>query len=85
MKQSPAIEALAASRQHLCRRLVEQLERTFTTEGHESALRVVTELLERLDDDALRAYAYQHGIRTEAELEEEEAEPDRGAPPPHVV
>ena len=43
-------------------------ERTFTTEGHAAALRVVTDLLERLDDDALRAYAYQHGIRTEDEF-----------------
>jgi nucleotide-binding universal stress UspA family protein len=31
----------------------------------------VTDLLERLDDDALRAYAYQHGIRSEDEFEEE--------------
>jgi len=57
-----------ASRQHLLRLLLEQLERTFTTEGHAAALRVVTDLLERLDDDALRAYAYQHGIRTEDEF-----------------
>ena len=32
---------------------------------------MITELLERLDDDALRGYAYQHGIRTEDELESE--------------
>jgi hypothetical protein len=80
MKRTPTSETLAASRQHLLRRLLEQLERTFTTEGQESALAVVTDLLERLDDDALRAYAYQHGIRSEDEFEEE-AGPDRGAPP----
>jgi len=80
MKRIPPTEALAASRQHLLRRLLEQLERTFTTEGQETALGVVTDLLERLDDDALRAYAYQHGIRSEDEFEEE-AGPDRGTSP----
>jgi DNA-binding transcriptional MocR family regulator len=64
-------ESDTASRQHLVRRLLEQLERTFTTEGHASAMHVVTDLLERLDDAALRAYAYQHGIRAEDELEDE--------------
>ena len=64
-------EARAASRQHLLRLLLEQFERTFTTEGQASALGVVTDLLERLDDDALRAYAYEHGIRGEDELESE--------------
>jgi hypothetical protein len=84
MKYLRTTEAVAASRQHLLRRLLEQLERTFTTEGHEAALRVVTDLLERLDDDALRAYAYQHGIRSEDELEEE-AGPDRGTTPAPVT
>jgi len=59
----------AAARQHLLRRLLEQVERTFTMEGCPAALRMVTDLLERLDDDALRGYAYEHGIRTEDELE----------------
>lgn len=76
MRPAPMTEALAISRQHLLRRLVEQLDRTFTTEGQASALQVVTDLLERLDDDELRAYAYQHGIRSEDEFEEE-AGPDR--------
>jgi methylphosphotriester-DNA--protein-cysteine methyltransferase len=80
MKRTTTTEALAASRQHFLRRLLEQLDRTFTTEGQETALRVVTDLLERLDDDALRAYAYQHGIRSEDEFEEE-AGPDRGTTP----
>jgi hypothetical protein len=80
MKQSSTPEGLATSRRHLLRRLLEQLERTFTTEGQETALRVVTDLLEHLDDDALRAYAYQHGIRSEDEFEEE-AGPDRGTTP----
>jgi len=80
MKRIPTTETLAASRQHLRRRLLEQLERTFTTEGQVTALGVVTDLLERLDDDALRAYAYGHGIRSEDEFEEE-AGPDRGTSP----
>jgi hypothetical protein len=80
MKPAAMTEGLAISRQHLLRRLLEQLDRTFTTEGQGTALRVVTDLLETLDDDALRAYAYQHGIRSEDEFEEE-AGPDRGPPP----
>lgn len=80
MKPTPSTEALAISRQHLLRRLLEQLERTFTTEGQETALRVVTDLLERLDDEALRAYAYEHGVRSEDDFEEE-AGPDSGTPP----
>lgn len=80
MTSIPTTEALATSRQHLLRRLLEQLERTFTTEGRETALGVATELLERLDDDALRAYAYQHGVRSEDEFEEE-AGPERGTSP----
>jgi hypothetical protein len=61
----------AASRQHLQRLLVEQFERTFTTEGHEQALRAINDLLTRLDDEALRAYAYGRGIRSEDEFERE--------------
>jgi hypothetical protein len=64
-------EARTAPRQHLLRLLLEQFERTFSTEGHASALAVVTDLLERLDDGALRSYAYEHGIRSEDELEDE--------------
>ena len=78
MKPTPTTESLAVSRQHLLRRLLEQLDRTFTTEGQQRALQVVTDLLERLDDDALRAYAYQHGIRSEDDFEE--AAPDAAAP-----
>lgn len=63
-------ESLAVPRQHLLGRLLEQLDRTFTTEGQQRAIQVVTDLLERLDDDALRAYAYQHGIRSEDDFEE---------------
>lgn len=80
MKRTLTSEGTAASRQHLVRRLLEQLERTFTTEGHEAALSVVTDLLGRLDDDGLRAYAYQQGIRSEDEFEG--AEPDRGVASP---
>jgi hypothetical protein len=68
MKHEP-METEAAPRRHMERRLLEQLERTFTTEGSPAGLRMVAELLERLDDDALRGYAYQHGVRTEDELE----------------
>jgi len=71
MKRPTTAESRAASRQHLLRLLVEQVERTFTTEGHEGALRIVTDLLERLDENALRAYAYQQGIRSEDEFENE--------------
>jgi len=63
----------------LLRLLIEQLERTFTVEGQSRALRVITELLERLDDETLRAYAYQHGIRSEDEFEEAPAMRSRGA------
>ena len=84
MKRIPTTEILAASRQHLLRRLLEQLERTFTTEGQETALRVVTDLLERLDDDELRAYAYQHGVRSEDEFEEE-AGADGGTSPTQIT
>lgn len=66
----------AASRQHLIRRLAELIERTFTTEGHERAMEEVTEVLSRLDDEALRGYAYLRGIQTEDQLEPEE--PDAG-------
>ena len=80
MRHISTTESPAAPRQHLLRRLLEQLERTFATEGQETALRVVSDLLERLDDDALRAYAYQHGVRSEDDFEEE-AGPDRGTTP----
>jgi hypothetical protein len=78
MKPTTTTEARAAARQHLLRRLLEQLERTFSTEGHEGALRVVTDLLERLDDEALRDYAYSHGVRSEDEFE---AEAGQGSAP----
>jgi hypothetical protein len=37
MNRIPTTQTLAASRQHLLRRLLEQLERTFTTEGQVTA------------------------------------------------
>lgn len=61
----------AASRQHLQRLLLEQFERTFTTEGHEQGLHQISDLLTRLDDEALRSYAYRRGIRSEDEFERE--------------
>jgi hypothetical protein len=69
----------AASRQHLQRLLLEQFERTFTTEGHEPALHSVNDLLTRLDDDALRSYAYSRGIRSEDEFEGEPGASGDGA------
>jgi hypothetical protein len=84
MKHASTPEGLATSRQHLFRRLLEQLERTFTTEGQETALLFVADLLEHLDDDAMRAFAYQHGIRSEDEFEEE-AGPERGTTPAGTV
>ena len=71
MSHREVSNAGAMGRQHLLRLLVEQFDRTFTTEGHAEVLRRVTELLEHMDEDALRAYAYQHGIRSEDELEPE--------------
>lgn len=71
MKHETIPSGRAASRQHLQRLLLEQFERTFTTEGHGEALHHISDLLTRLDDEALRSYAYRRGIRSEDEFERE--------------
>ena len=69
MSRDTITQAEAGARRHLQRRLLEQLDRTFTTEGREEALRLVADLLDLLDTDALRAVAYERGIRSEDEFE----------------
>lgn len=76
MKPTKPAEAAVVAREHLVRLLLEQLDRTFTTEGQEAGLRSVGDLLRRLDAAGLREYAYQHGLITESDLEPEH-EPDR--------
>lgn len=49
------------SREHLVRLLVEQIERTFATEGRDQALQAVAHMLRRLDEAALRALVYRQG------------------------
>ena len=56
-------------REDLVRLLADQIERTFTTEGQSQRLRLVEEMLLRLDDTALRELAYKRGLTTESELE----------------
>ena len=72
MSRDTITEAEAGSRRHLQRRLLEQLDRTFTTEDREGALRLMADVLARLDSDALRACAYERGIRSEDEFEGDE-------------
>lgn len=67
-------EASAILREHLLRVLLEQIERTFSTEGQAAGLRLVAEVFGRLDDKALRELAYQRGLTTEFDLEPDESE-----------
>lgn len=80
MRTPKPTEAAVIAREHLVRVLLEQLERTFTTEGTAGGLRFVEQLLLHLDESALREYAYQHGIMTEFDLEPE-AGPEKLASP----
>ena len=59
-------------REDLVRLLADQIERTFNSEGQSQGLRLVEEMLLRLDDTALRELAYKRGLTTESE----------GEPPP---
>lgn len=72
MKPTKAAESAIIAREHLVRLLLEQLDRTFSTEGKEAGLRWVGEVLRRLDETTLREYAYVHGLTTEHDLEPEE-------------
>ena len=63
-------------RDDLVRLLADQIERTFNTEGQSQGLRLVEEMLLRLDNTALRELAYRRGVTTESEGEPaEEAAP----------
>lgn len=56
-------------REDLVRLLAEQIGRTFNTEGQSQGLRLVEEMLLRLDSTALRELAYRQGVTTESESE----------------
>ena len=72
MRPTKAAESAAIGREHLTRLLLEQMERTYGTEGQPGMTRMITELLRRLDDSALRDYAYSLGLTSELELEPED-------------
>ncbi len=80
MRPSKAAESAAIGREHLTRLLLEQMERTYGTEGQPGMTRMIAELLSRLDDSALREYAYSLGLTSELELEPEGTS-DRARPP----
>ena len=71
MRETKATEGQEIMREHLLRILLEQVERTFSTEGQAVGLRLVASLFERMDDAALRELAYRFGLTTEADLEPE--------------
>ena len=56
-------------REDLVRLLADQIERTFNTEGQSQGLRLVEEMLLRLDTTAMRELAYRRGVTTESEAE----------------
>jgi precorrin-6B methylase 1 len=68
------LEADVISREHLVRLLLEQIERTFATDGRDQALQQIAAMLRRLDQSALRALVYEQGLQDEAELSEDEDE-----------
>jgi hypothetical protein len=69
---SKASEADIISREHLIRLLVEQIDRTFATNGRDQALQRIAAMLRTLDETALRALVYQQGLQDEDELTEPE-------------
>ncbi|HEU5303233.1 MAG TPA: hypothetical protein VFU40_01205 [Gemmatimonadales bacterium] len=71
---SKASEADIISREHLVRVLLEQIERTFATDGRDKALQHIAGMLRRLDETALRALVYEQGLVEESELIEAEEE-----------
>jgi hypothetical protein len=62
---SKSSEADIVSREHLVRLLVQQIERTFATDGRDQALHEVGEMLRGLDEAALRALVYRQGLQDE--------------------
>jgi hypothetical protein len=71
---SKSFEADFVSRDHLVRLLVQQIERTFATDGRDQALQEVADMLRGLDEAALRALVYRQGLQTEDELTEPEVD-----------
>lgn len=65
-----AQEADLVSREHLVRLLIEQVERTFSTEGSNKALHELSNLLRRLDESTLRALVQWQGAADEDEMTE---------------
>jgi hypothetical protein len=76
---SKSSEADFVSRDHLIRLLVQQIERTFATDGRDQALHEVADMLRGLDEAALRAMVYRQGLQTEDELAEPEADSAKGS------
>ena len=73
MRSTKVSESAGIDRAHLIRVLLEQMERTYGTEGEPGVTRMIAELLCRLGDASLREYAYSLGLTTELELEPEDA------------
>jgi len=73
-----AQEADLVSRQHLVRLLLEQVERTFSTEGSQQALLELGNLLRRLDESTLRALVQRQGAADEDEMAEAGEDDPRG-------
>lgn len=71
---SKSSEADFVSRDHLVRLLVQQIGRTFTTDGRDQALQKVAHMLRGLDEGALRALVYRQGLQSEDELTEPEVD-----------
>ena len=71
---SKSSEADFISRDHLVRLLVQQIERTFATDGRDQALQDVADMLRELDEAALRALVHRQGLQSEDELTEPEVD-----------
>lgn len=76
-----AFEADVVSREHLVRLLLEQVERTFSTEGSNKALYDLGNLLRRLDEATLRALVQWQGAADEDEMTERGPEEAGGGTP----
>jgi len=76
-----AVEAELVSREHLVRLLVEQVDRTFSTEGSRKALYELGNLLRRLDESTLRALLQWQGAADEDEMREADEEDATGGKP----
>jgi hypothetical protein len=79
MRPTKAVESAGIDRQHLTRLLVEQMERAYGIEGQPAMTRMIAQLLRRLDDTALREYAYSQGLTSEHDIEPQD---ETGRAPP---